>query len=95
MKKDAGAIIKRIDLTEKGTAQSETKGKYFFKVDPSANKVEIKRAVEELFKVTVAKVNTMNYSGKRKRLRSVRYGQRPDWKRAVVTLKAGSKIELA
>jgi len=93
--KNPGTIIKRIQLTEKGSALSETQRKYFFKVDPAANKLEIKRAVEQLFKVAVAKVNTMHYRGKKKRERQWRYGLRPDWKRAVVTLKEGSKIELA
>jgi large subunit ribosomal protein L23 len=95
MKKSPGAIVKRLQLTEKGTLLSERENKYLFKVHPSANKVEIKRAVEELFNVAVDKVNTMNYSGKRKRLRTVRFGRRPDWKRAVVTLSEGSKIDLA
>ncbi len=95
MKKSPGAIVKRLQLTEKGTLLSERENKYLFKVHPSANKVEIKQAVEELFNVSVDKVNTMNYSGKRKRLRTVRYGRRSDWKRAVVTLSEGSKIDLA
>jgi large subunit ribosomal protein L23 len=88
------AVIKRIQLTEKGTAQNERTNTYFFQVDPAANKMEIKEAVERLFKVSVVKVNTMRYRGKRKRERSVRYGRRPDWKRAVVTLGEGSKIDL-
>jgi large subunit ribosomal protein L23 len=92
--KHAGAIIKSIQITEKGTAQHE-QGKYFFKVDPAANKLEIKKAVEELYKVPVARVNTMRYRGKLKRERTVQYGRRPEWKRAVVTLKEGNKIEMA
>ncbi len=95
MKKSPGAIVKRLQLTEKGTLLSERENKYLFKVHPSANKVEIKQAVEELFNVSVDKVNTMNYRGKRKRLRTVRFGRRADWKRAVVTLSEGSKIDLA
>lgn len=95
MKKSPGAIIKRLQLTEKGTLLSEKENKYLFRVHPSANKVEIKQAVEQLFSVSVDKVNTMNYRGKRKRLRTVRYGRRADWKRAVVTLSEGSKIDLA
>jgi large subunit ribosomal protein L23 len=92
--KQASAIIRSIQITEKGTTQAE-KGKYFFKVEPSANKMEIKRAVEEMFKVPVAKVNTMNCLGKLKRERTARYGRKSDWKRAIVTLKEGSRIELA
>ena len=92
--KNPGAVVKSIQLTEKGTALSETDNKYFFKVDRSANKMEIKKAVEDLFNVQVAGVNTMNFSGKRKRERTVRYGKRADWKRAVVTLREGSRIDL-
>jgi len=91
--KHAGEILKGLQLTEKGTALSETGNKYFFRVDRGSNKIEIKRAVEEAFGVKVAKVNTMCYAGKRKRERTVRYGRRSDWKRAVVTLAEG-KIEL-
>jgi len=69
--------------------------KYFFNVARDANKIEIKSAVEKLFGVKVAGVNTMNYSGKKKRMRTARYGKRSDWKRAVVTLAEGSKIDLA
>jgi len=92
--KDMGRIVKEIQLTEKGTALREIGNKYFFKVAPQANKVEIKGAVEKLFKVKVDKVNTMNYAGKRKRERTARYGRRAAWKRAVVTLAEGSTIDL-
>ena len=95
MKKHADAIIKEIQLTEKGTIQTETGNKYFFSVDRSANKPEIKKAVEDLFNVSVKAVNTMRYEGKRKRERTVRYGKRADWKRAIVTLEEGSRIDLA
>ncbi|MFC1452527.1 50S ribosomal protein L23 [Verrucomicrobiota bacterium] len=94
MKNTAG-IVRRVQLTEKATDLSETRNQYFFEVHPDANKIEIKRAVEKLFGVQVKGVNTMRYSGKRKRERTVRYGRRPDWKRAVITLKPGEKIELA
>lgn len=87
-------IIHSIQITEKGTTLGE-QGKYFFKVDPAANKMEIKRAVEQLYKVPVAKVNTMNCRGKMKRERTATYGRKSDWKRAIVTLKEGSRIELA
>jgi large subunit ribosomal protein L23 len=90
-------FIKKIQITEKGTALAE-KGKqpkYLFRVEPSANKLQIKQAVEKFFNVKVAKVNTMNYLGKKKRLRTARYGKKADWKRAVVTLKEGNKIEVA
>ena len=92
MKTDA--IIERMQLTEKGTALTETQNKYVFKVHPSANKIEVKAAVEKMFKVSVKSVNTMRYQGKKKRERTVRYGKRSDWKRAVVTLIEGDKIDL-
>ena len=93
--KDLNSIIKKIQITEKGTALTEKNGKYFFRVDPSANKIEIKQAVEKFFKVSVAQVNTMKYAGKMKSgNRSARLGRKSDWKRAVVTLKEGSKIEM-
>ena len=90
-------FITRIQITEKGTALAEKgkQAKYLFRADPSANKLQIKAAVEKFFNVKVAKVNTMNYMGKRKRLRSLRYGRTASWKRAVVTLKEGNKIEMA
>ena len=65
---------------------------YAFEVDPNANKIEIQRAVEQLFKVTVIQVRTANVLGKMKRL-GRRYGKRPDWKRAIVTLKEGDRID--
>jgi large subunit ribosomal protein L23 len=92
--KDAYRIVKTLQVTEKGSRLTAAGNKYLFVVDPGANKLEIKRAVEELFKVDVLRVNTMNYRGKRKRLRTMHYGMTPRWKRAVVTLKAGQKIDL-
>jgi len=68
-------------------------GVYTFVVHPDANKIEIRNAVESIFNVTVEKVNTLNRKGKRKRRRQF-YGTRPDTKRAIVTLKAGDRIEL-
>ena len=77
-------------VTEKCNALIQ-ENKYTFRVHPAAGRVEIARAVEELFKVKVAKVNVMNYSGKAKRAgRTMKMGRRPDWKRAVVTLAEGS-----
>lgn len=77
-------------VTEKGNALL-SENKYAFKVKPDAEKIEIGRAVEELFNVKVKSVNTMNYSGKPKRAgRSVKMGRRADWKKAVVTLSEGT-----
>lgn len=87
-------IIKRIQVTEKGTDLKESGNKYLFRVDRNANKIEIKHAVEKKFDVVVMDVNTMNYTGKKKRERRANYGRRAHWKRAVVTLKEGSQIDL-
>ena len=77
-------------VTEKCNALIQEK-KYTFRVHPDAGRVEIARAVEELFKVKVAKVNVMNYLGKAKRAgRTMKMGRRADWKRAVVTLAEGT-----
>ena len=86
---DLYEVIKRPLVTEKGTELADTLNQYTFKVAPEANKIEIGKAVEELFDVKVAAVNTMNRKGKRKRLRSSRYGRRPNWKKAIVTLSEG------
>ncbi len=92
--KNALQTVKGLQITEKGTTQLAGQNKYLFKVDPAANKLEIKRAIEEFFKVKVVKVNTMNYDGKLHRERTLKYGRKPDWKRAIVTLKEGDKIDL-
>ncbi len=81
-------IIKPL-ITEKGTMLMEEK-KYSFQVAQKANKVEIKKAVEELFGVKVKAVNTLNVSGKFKRM-GVHKGYRSDWKKAIVTLTEDSK----
>jgi large subunit ribosomal protein L23 len=92
--KHQSLIIRRIQVTEKGTALSETQNKFFFEVAPTANKMDIKRAVETLYKVKVARVNTMRYLGKNRRERTPQFGNKSDWKRAVVTLQAGQTIDL-
>jgi large subunit ribosomal protein L23 len=89
------SVILGVQVTEKGTYLAEQANQYLFRVARTANKVEIKKAVESLFNVTVRDVNTMNYKGKRKRERTINYGKRADWKRAVVTLKEGDSIEVA
>lgn len=88
---DMHTIIKRPLVTEKTTSLME-ENKYCFVVDPRANKHQIKQAVEEIFKVKVVAVNTSNVLGKIKR--QGRYsGRRPSWKRAIVTLESGNRIE--
>lgn len=91
--KDVYQIIQKVMLTEKGTRLSEAENKYIFNVNPSSNKAEIKKAVEDLFKVKVTSVNTMKRQGKMKRERSTP-GRTAGWKRAIVTLAEGSKIDL-
>jgi large subunit ribosomal protein L23 len=83
-------IIKAILRTEKSTLY-EPQAKYLFLVDKSANKIQIKRAVEEVYKVKVKDVNTFISGGKLKRVR-YQLGRTPDLKKAVVTLKEGQKI---
>ncbi len=90
--KDPRDILKKPLITEKSTALIQD-NKYTFQVDPSANKTEIKQAVESIFKVKVEKVNTMNVRGKIKRVRRIP-GRTPDTKKAIVTLKKGDKIEI-
>jgi large subunit ribosomal protein L23 len=85
-------ILKRPVVTEKSMALLGD-NKYTFIVDLKANKVEIRKAVEELFKVKVKKVHTMRYKGKLRRVRNI-LGRTPDYKKAIVTLKEGNKIEL-
>ena len=92
--KSAYTIIKTLILSEKISREMEKANRYCFKVEPSANKLEIKQAVEQLFKVHVVKVNTMRRKGKLKRERAARYGRTSFHKRALVTLKAGDKIEV-
>ncbi len=86
--------IKTVILTEKATLLAETQNKYVFRVSPAANKKQIKEAIEILFKKTVVAVNTANYAGKKKRERRADFGRKPHWKKAVVTIKAGEKLDL-
>lgn len=88
-------IIKTPILTEESSIQSETRNQYHFKVDPKANKHQIRDAIEQLFKVRVESVNTMNYLGKPgRKLTRGKQGRKPDWKKAIVTVHEGDKIEL-
>ena len=83
-------IIKRPIITEKSMAQGDIK-RYTFEVAKDANKIEIAKAVEEIFGVKVAKVNTLNMQGKKKRMGARPEGRRANWKKAMVTLTADSK----
>lgn len=90
--KDVYSIIKSPLFTEKGTAMKEAQGKVLVEVRRDANKIEIKKAVEELFKVKVEKINTVKVNGKLKRLGKSE-GRLPDRKKAIVTLKKGEKLD--
>ena len=86
-------VIKTARLTEKGTRQG-AHNQYTVVADRRANKTQIRQAVQELFKVKVVKVNTMNVHGKARRQRTSQSGRTSDWQKAIVTLKEGDKIIL-
>ncbi len=91
---DPRSIIIRPVVSEKSYGLLDD-GVYTFVVDPRATKIQIAGAVESIFNVRVAKVNTLNRKGKRKRnRRQATFGQRPDTKRAIVTLAPGARIDL-
>ena len=85
-------VVRGLLRTEKGTKMLPL-NKYLFWVDKKANKIEIKNAVEDIYKVKVDGVNTLMSRGKPRRVRYA-LGKTPDWKKAVVTLKEGSKIDI-
>ncbi len=85
-------IVKNLLRTEKGTLL-EPQRKYFFQVSGRANKIEIKSAIEEIYKVKVESVNTSLLPGKKKRVRQA-IGMTSEWKKALVTLKDGQKIDV-
>ena len=87
-------VIKTIRLTEKATVLDEKNNEFVFKVDPRANKLEIKEAVQKLFGKTVIGVRTMNYDGKQKRKKRADAGRTNHWKKAIVRLKEGERIDL-
>lgn len=89
--KHAG-VIRRIQTTEKGTALAAGH-QFLLEVHPEANKLEVKQAVEKQFGVHVLAVNTMHYRGRTRVLRNRRTAKDSGWKRAIVTLKAGERIE--
>jgi large subunit ribosomal protein L23 len=90
--KEAQKIIRRPLITEKSTRQKEESRQYIFEVDRDANKIEIQSAVERLFKVKVIQVRTSKVLGKVKRL-GRKQGKRMDWKKAIVTLQEGDRID--
>ena len=91
--KDPRSVVRKALITEKGTVLRELRRQYYFEVDRDANKIEILRAVEAIFSVKVSQVRTMQVRGKIKR-QGRWSGKRPNWKKAIVTLQPGQKIEL-
>ena len=85
-------IIKRPLITEKTNIQKEMSNQLSFEVDRRANRIEIKRAIEDIFKVKVAGVRTLQVTGKIKQRGRI-VGKRRDWKKAIVTLKPGERID--
>jgi len=93
MTREPRSILVRPLMTEKSMAQKEERNTVAFQVRPDANKVEIRVAVESVFNVKVTAVRTASFQGKLKRMGRHR-GRRPNWKKAVVTLAPGHKIDL-
>jgi large subunit ribosomal protein L23 len=93
--KEPTQIVANIRLTVKASLLGERNNQYVFRVATDANKIEIKQAIEKLFGKKVVRVNTAQYAGKKKRERRADFGRKTHWKKAVVTLAEGEKIELA
>ena len=92
--KEPTQIVANVRLTEKASLLGERNNQYVFRVATDANKIEIKQAVEKLFGKKVVRVNTAQYAGKKKRERRADFGRKTHWKKAVVTLAEGEKIDL-
>ena len=90
--KDLRQVVRRPLITEKGTLAKEANNQLVFDVDRRSNKVEIRQAVEQVFKVKVLKVRTVNCEGKKKRMGRIT-GRRSDWKKAYVSLAPGQTVE--
>jgi len=90
--KNLYTIIKKPLFTEKGSSLKESQNKILVEVSRDANKIDIKKSVEEIFKVKIEKVSTINIKGKWKR-QGKSIGKRPDRKKAVITLKKGEKLD--
>ena len=93
MTTDLYDIVRVPRITEKGSRLKEAGNVLTFEVKANANKVQVRKAIEGIFKVKVLDVTTVNTPGKRKRM-GMREGHRPDWKKAYVTLKPGEKIDI-
>src|SRR5438132_14415609 len=86
-------IIKKPLVTERATHLKALMNQYVFRVAPGASKGDIKRAVEELFKVKVSRVRTMRVKGKFRRMGNSAGAYRPDWKKAIVSVQSGQEIK--
>ncbi len=93
MMTDLYDIVRIPRVTEKGTRLKEKNNMLTFEVRKDANKLQVRKAIEGIFKVKVVEVTTVNLSGKKKRV-GQRLGRRSDWKKAYVTLKPGEKIDI-
>jgi large subunit ribosomal protein L23 len=89
---DYYGILRKPLITEKSNFMKDSLNQITFEVAIRANKIEIKKAVEKLFKVHVVRVHTINFQGKKKRMGKSQ-GKKPDWKKAIVTLREGELIE--
>ncbi|MBW2557390.1 MAG: 50S ribosomal protein L23 [Deltaproteobacteria bacterium] len=87
------SVIKKPLVTEKSTIARDEENKYFFEVDRRATKIDIRSAVEKIFKVRVVNINTVNVAGKKKRVGKI-VGRKRSWKKAVITLAPGGTIEV-
>jgi large subunit ribosomal protein L23 len=87
------SVIKKPLVTEKSTIARDEDNKYFFEVDRRATKIDIRSAVEKIFKVKVVNINTVNVAGKKKRVGKI-VGRKRSWKKAVITLAPGGTIEV-
>ena len=86
-------VLKRPIVTEKSSAQSDAQSRYTFEVDTRANKLQVKNAVQTAFNVQVVAVNIINVAGKKRRL-GRQVGHTPGWKKAIVTLAPGQRIQV-
>lgn len=95
MKDNHHYVIRSVLFTEKTSLLSREFSQYTFRVSSSVNKVQIKRAIEQIFKQKIVAVNTVSYFGKKKRgYQFASFGRRSHWKKAIVTLHNGEKLEL-
>ena len=90
--KDHYSVLKKPLITEKSNLMKDELNQIAFEVDKRANKIEIKESIEKIFKVHVVKVQTLNIKGEKKRVGRSQ-GKKPDWKKAVITLKEGETID--